>query len=107
MREIECTIEGEEHAALVAALAEGRDREDTLWSKEIDVGNGLVVDLKLCGSGRGHEPWVDVVLFEKTEGGLVEVSALDVQDSPYGEFAFPDEGFVLKVADGASLAPSP
>lgn len=106
MRLVEHTIDGEDAVAIQAALNDIHGSEGTLWSKEIELGENLVVDLKVCGGGK-DEPWIDVVLFEKTEQGLSELYPLEVQDSPFGEFVFQAEGVTLKVVDGATFIPAP
>jgi hypothetical protein len=107
MREVEYVVEGEDHAALMAAMADTSSREDTLWSRDVDLGEGYVVELKVCGGGKDGEPWVDVVLFQRDGEALHEAYALDVRDGALGEMIFKDIGVVLSVVEGPSPSRAP
>jgi hypothetical protein len=105
MREVEYVVEGEDHASLMAAMADTSGSEDTLWSRDVDLGEGHVVELKVCGGGKDGEPWVDVVLFRRNGEALEEAYALDVRDGALGEMVFADIGVTLSVV--AAEAPTP
>lgn len=107
MRNVEFLVQGEDNESLTAALQEECGSEATLWSRDVELGEGYVAELKVVGGGKNGEPWIDVVLFERVDGTLSELYPLEVRDSPYGEMEFADIGVVLNVVEGPAPAPAP
>ena len=105
MREIEVTIREEERVELMESLESGRRGDGTAWSTEIDIGDDMVVELKVSGDGPDGGPSTDARLFRMTRGGLVDLSFVDCADHVFGDFEFPERGLVLRFVD--CLAPSP
>lgn len=107
MRKVEHIVQGEDLTSLMAALEEECWTEAKLWSRDIDLGEGYVAEVKIVGGGKDGQPWVDVTLFERVGGILSEVRPLDKRDSPFGEMAFDDIGVVLNVVEGPAPTPAP
>lgn len=107
MRRVEYVIQGDDLASLKAALEEESWSENTLWSQDVELGDGHVAELKVVGGGKDGQPWIDVTLFERVDGMLSELYPLDVRDSPFGEMEFADIGVVLDVVEGPAPSPIP
>lgn len=107
MREVEHALDPESMAALKEALSDTSGREDTLWSRDVELGEGYVAELKILGS-KDAEPWLDVVLFERDgEGGLHELDVVEVLDGELAEIVLPQIGVSLSVVEGPASSPTP
>lgn len=107
MRKVENLVTGEDLASLMLALEEECWTEARLWSRDVDLGEGYVAEVKILGGGKDGQPWVDVTLFERDGEMLSEVYPLPKRDSPFGEMVFADIGVVLDVVDGPLPTPAP
>lgn len=102
MRTVELHLEGEELAALKDAMADKSGTENTLWSRDVELGENYVAELKVVGGGKDDDAWVDVVLFERGDDGVLsEVECLDVGETAFGEMTFPRIGVILSVTEPA------
>lgn len=57
--------------------------EDDTYSETVDFGDGIEVDIKICGADN-ETPWTEAVMF--CDG--CEVSCSDAEDDIYGEWDF-------------------
>jgi len=107
MRTVEHSLSPESFALAQESLADATPSNDVPWTETVDLGDGVhVVDIKVCAGGEDSDPYVDAVLFEKDEAGMLhEVQALDVGDDVHGEFVFDSIGVTLVVSKPPSLTP--
>lgn len=90
---------------LNAETPEAYQSEDSTLLYSVRFPDGMVADIKCCGSQDGPS-WTEAVLFIRTaDGGLYEVTCSEPEDCYEGEWEFSYDGttYSLMVADGGEL----
>ena len=101
---IEHTISRDD-ARLLAKLAKETGHGDgILWDTVVTIDDQHVLDITVYGS-REETPWMDAVLFQKSQSGsgYVEIGALDVADANdvLGDFELPELSVTVRVKEAS------